>query len=65
MLVGSTRRELAPGHAPLIFDRETLRTPAHYPCRPKYTVTVPEWLRRLSFVLPRADLISTHRRAAH
>ena len=33
----TTRRELAPGHAPLIFDREAPRTPDHQPCRPKYT----------------------------
>ena len=36
-----TRRELAPGRAPLIFDREALRAPAHLMCRQsdfQYTV---------------------------
>ena len=27
-----TCRELAPGHAARIFDREALRAPAHLPC---------------------------------
>ena len=33
----STRRELAPGHAPLIFDREALRAPAHKLFKHKHT----------------------------
>ena len=32
-----TRRELAPGHAPVIFDREAQCPPVHQLCRPKYT----------------------------
>jgi hypothetical protein len=32
-----TRRELAPGHAPLIFDREVLRAPAHKLFKHKHT----------------------------
>ena len=32
-----TRRELAPGHTPLIFDREALRAPAHKLFKHKYT----------------------------
>ena len=32
-----TRHELAAGHAPLIFDREALRAPAHKLYRPEYT----------------------------
>jgi hypothetical protein len=47
-----TRHELAPGHAPLIFDREALRVPAHKLCRHKYTMVVSEWPSQLSTVLP-------------
>ena len=47
-----TRRELAPGHAPLIFEREALRAPAHKLCRNNYTMIVSEWLSQLSIVVP-------------
>ena len=47
-----TRRELAPGHAPLIFDREVLRALAHKLCRYEYTMIVSEWLSQLAIVLP-------------
>jgi hypothetical protein len=43
LLVGPpTCRELAPGHAPLIFEWEALRAPAHQLCRHKYTRIVAE-----------------------
>ena len=55
-----TRRELAPGHAPLIFDREVLRALAHKLCRYKYTMiffrvakpTLNSITRALTFSLP-------------
>ena len=44
-------QELAPGHAPLIFDREALRAPADTLCRHKYARIVAEWLSQLSISL--------------